>query len=61
MRAKQFLRLAIVSGYMMAPIVAQDVAKPSLSVNVNVAPAQLLAQPVGDNWLSFNGDYTGRR
>jgi len=45
----------------MAPIVAQDVAKPSLSVNVNVAPAQLLAQPVGDNWLSFNGDYTGRR
>ena len=45
----------------MVPVVAQDVAKPSLSVNVNVASAQLLAQPVAGNWLSYNGDYTGRR
>jgi alcohol dehydrogenase (cytochrome c) len=61
MRAKQFLRLAMVSGSVMVPVVAQDVAKPSLSVNVNVASAQLLAQPVAGNWLSYNGDYTGRR
>src|ERR1700726_1180661 len=28
---------------------------------VNVSPEELLAQPVGANWTSYNGDYTGRR
>jgi len=26
-----------------------------------VAGEDLLAQPVGENWTSYNGDYTGRR
>jgi alcohol dehydrogenase (cytochrome c) len=33
----------------------------SADVNVNVKPADLLASPVGANWVSYNGDYTGRR
>jgi alcohol dehydrogenase (cytochrome c) len=27
----------------------------------DVSSEDLLAQPVGDNWTSYNGDYTGRR
>ncbi len=33
----------------------------SANVVVNVKPADLLAVPVGANWVSYNGDYTGRR
>jgi alcohol dehydrogenase (cytochrome c) len=32
-----------------------------ISVCVNVKPADLLVQPTAGNWLSYNGDYTGRR
>jgi alcohol dehydrogenase (cytochrome c) len=60
-RATQFLGAAVVSGWMAAAIAAQDGGKPSLSVTVDVAPERLLAQPVGKDWLSYNGDYTGRR
>jgi alcohol dehydrogenase (cytochrome c) len=61
MRATQFLRLTILWGFMMSPVLAQDVAKQSLSLNLNLAPERLLVQPVAENWLSYNGDYTGRR
>ena len=30
-------------------------------VSVNVKPPDLLTVPVGANWVSYNGDYTGRR
>ena len=33
----------------------------STSVQINVQPEKLLSQPVGVDWLSYNGDYTGRR
>jgi alcohol dehydrogenase (cytochrome c) len=46
---------------MMARVGAQDASRSSFSVKVDVSPAALLAQPVGANWLSYNGDYTGRR
>ena len=36
---------------------AASPAKPALSVTAE----DLLARPVGDNWTSYNGDYTGRR
>jgi alcohol dehydrogenase (cytochrome c) len=32
-----------------------------VDVTVNVKPVDLLASPVGANWVSYNGDYTGRR
>ena len=59
--AAQFLGLAVLSECMMTPISAQDTRKPPVSVIVNVSPEQIATQPVGKNWLSYNGDYTGRR
>jgi alcohol dehydrogenase (cytochrome c) len=46
---------------MAATLVAQDAGKPSYSVSFDVAPERLLARPVEKDWLSYNGDYTGRR
>ncbi len=39
---------------------AQQVSTPA-SVSQRVTAEDLLAQPVGENWTSYNGDYTGRR
>src|SRR5215469_5095147 len=33
----------------------------TVSATIDVQPSQLEATPVGENWLSYNGDYTGRR
>ncbi|HXR74749.1 MAG TPA: PQQ-binding-like beta-propeller repeat protein, partial [Bryobacteraceae bacterium] len=33
----------------------------SLTVCIDVRPSDLLAKPIGANWPSYNGDYTGRR
>jgi alcohol dehydrogenase (cytochrome c) len=40
---------------------AQDPGMTSVSTAIDVQPARLLANPIGGNWLSYNGDYTGRR
>jgi alcohol dehydrogenase (cytochrome c) len=42
------------------PAVAQQGPAPVTAV-VNVSAEELLALPVGANWTSYNGDYTGRR
>src|SRR4029077_9929882 len=39
----------------------QDSATTSVSTTIEVSREALRAQPVGANWLSYNGDYTGRR
>jgi alcohol dehydrogenase (cytochrome c) len=59
--AAQYLGVALLCGSAMTATVAQDNSKASVSVNVDVAPSALTEQPVGENWLSYNGDYTGRR
>jgi alcohol dehydrogenase (cytochrome c) len=41
-------------------ITAQQIASP-VSAKVNVEAGDLLARPVGENWTSYNGDYSGRR
>ncbi len=40
---------------------ADDVSQESTAAVIDVLPAQLIAQPPGANWLSYNGDFTGRR
>jgi alcohol dehydrogenase (cytochrome c) len=45
----------------LAPAAAQDTGKASISIAVDVQPQQLIERPSGKNWLSYNGDYTGRR
>ena len=42
-------------------LLAQSTPMTSVATEVNVQPGQLLAKPVFGNWLSYNGDYTGRR
>jgi len=32
-----------------------------ISTSIDVSPSALLAQPTAENWLSYNGDYSGRR
>ena len=36
-------------------------AQSSVTTEPKVSAEDLLAQPVGTNWTSYNGDYTGRR
>ncbi|MBV8892422.1 MAG: PQQ-binding-like beta-propeller repeat protein [Acidobacteria bacterium] len=40
---------------------ADSAAREPVSIAPDVGPADLLVQPVGKNWPSYNGDYTGRR
>ena len=40
---------------------AQSTRMSSISTNIDVQPSRLLSTPVADDWLSYNGDYTGRR
>lgn len=40
---------------------AQDVRMTSLATAIDIEPEKLAAKPVAQNWLSYNGDYTGRR
>src|SRR3954462_3708293 len=39
---------------------AQQATSPG-TTNLSVDPKDLLAQPIAENWTSYNGDYTGRR
>jgi alcohol dehydrogenase (cytochrome c) len=57
----QFVSLAVLWGCMVSSLSAQDGGQGSISVKIDVPPDALLAKPVGANWLSYNGDYTGRR
>src|SRR5260370_17044422 len=45
--------VALVAGY--------DSPQTAASSSINVLPAQLVVQPPAENWLSYNGDYSGRR
>src|SRR5882672_8505723 len=36
-------------------------ARSSSSSSSHVSPEDLVVRPVGQNWTSYNGDYTGRR
>src|SRR5215831_7237106 len=51
--------LALVVGALQtaAPAQQREVANPSVGVTAD----DLLARPVGANWTSYNGDYTGQR
>jgi alcohol dehydrogenase (cytochrome c) len=42
-------------------VITADQAASSVSADVNVEAGDLLAGPVGGNWTSYNGDYSGRR
>jgi alcohol dehydrogenase (cytochrome c) len=43
------------------PLSAQSIIRAFTGITIDVKPAELLAKPSQSNWLSYNGDYTGRR
>lgn len=57
----QFGSAAIFWTFTIMSAAAQSAGQSAVSVTVNVQREQLSLQPVGKNWLSYNGDYTGRR
>lgn len=44
-----------------APLLQAQQSPASTQSAIQVTAADLLARPVGENWPSYNGDYTGRR
>jgi alcohol dehydrogenase (cytochrome c) len=42
-------------------VLAAPEKRATISALIDVRPDQLLVQPPGANWLSYNGDYAGRR
>src|SRR3954453_12900363 len=52
-----FLSLAALA----AQRLGAQAARPPANSALNVSAEDLLARPVGENWPSYNGDYTGRR
>ncbi len=43
------------------PSVLAQQGLPAKTRGANIGPEELLAQPIGADWSSYNGDYTGRR
>src|ERR1700724_4910068 len=54
------LALAAFLGCLMVAA-SDDLPKDSRGAVIDVLPPDLLASPPGANWLSYNGDFTGRR
>jgi alcohol dehydrogenase (cytochrome c) len=59
--ALQFAAAALAWSLMSTSTAEPGASQGSISVTLDVMPEQLMQQPVGKNWLSYNGDYTGRR
>src|SRR5690242_881210 len=58
-RGKQFA-LLFAAACFAGSTLAQQVRSPA-EVSQQVTTEDLTAQPVGENWTSYNGDYSGRR
>ncbi len=55
------LSITVICGLSTAVARPQEAASVSVSTSIQVTQEMLAARPVGANWLSYNGDYTGRR
>src|ERR1700747_563929 len=60
-RWKKFRLCLAFALWRVAALPAQDPGIASVSTAIDVQPTRLLAKPIAGNWLSYNGDYTGRR
>lgn len=60
-KSTHLLVKAILLGSVLLPSGRAVGDKNFLLINVDISSAELLAAPVGANWTSYNGDYTGRR
>jgi alcohol dehydrogenase (cytochrome c) len=57
----QFGRASVFLALMCSVVLATRAQEPAVSTSINVQRNDLLARPVGANWTSYNGDYTGQR
>ena len=55
-----FIRLLVGVAFTGLPVAGQE-GKSRVPIDIHVTAADLLGQPVGANWTSYNGDYSGRR
>jgi len=53
--------IAFLCVFLVLPVAAQEKTSVTVSSLLDVQPADLLVQPSGANWISYNGDYSGRR
>ena len=60
-RWKKFRLCVAFALWRVAALPAQDPGIASVSTAIDVQPTRLLTKPIAENWLSYNGDYTGRR
>ena len=61
-RCQEVILLLAVACAVAMPATGQQHQSPTAGVaNVGASPEDLLADPVGANWTSYNGDYSGRR
>src|ERR1700676_5348833 len=60
-RRGHFLAEAVLVGCLALPGSLSPSEQTYASVRIDVQPGTLLSQPIGANWPSYNGDYTGRR
>jgi alcohol dehydrogenase (cytochrome c) len=59
-RKAYLLASAALLGGLALPVVPSPSA-PHCFASIDMPPEKLLSEPAGANWLSYNGDYTGRR
>jgi len=59
--ASRCITAFLFSLFLFAPTLAQDKTDMTISTAIDVNPTDLLIQPPVANWISYNGDYTGRR
>src|SRR5208283_4365201 len=59
--AKALILLLLVAVCTGMPMVGQQQPQSAATVAREVSTEDLLARPVGANWTSYNGDYSGRR
>lgn len=58
-RGRVLIAILLAASCAGVPLAAQEQA--SVTTDTNVSADDLLVRPVGANWTSYNGDYTGRR
>jgi alcohol dehydrogenase (cytochrome c) len=59
--ARRRLFISILCIFLVAHAAGQEKTGKTISSAIDVQPAELLLQPPGANWISYNGDYSGRR
>jgi alcohol dehydrogenase (cytochrome c) len=53
--------IVLLCGCFVTLAAAQEKTSSAISASIDVRPADLLVEPPGANWISYNGDYSGRR